>query len=181
MKTIWTLKLRIQRAILVAASLTMTGVIFFQVVSRYILNTSVYGLEDLAAYVAVWFYFIGAAHGGATRSHISASLTDLIVTSPRRLAALRIVTTLFSAVMAAWVCSWSIQYMQFNLMLGARSPELKIPLWPVHLAMPVGLGLMAFYFAIEFIDHLRGFMGNPDALRDEARQRDLELQAGRNL
>lgn len=74
LKRIWAFKIGLQRTILVAAGLVMTAAIFYQVVSRYILNSSVYGLEDLAAYVTVWFYFIGAAmaaHRGAISRPVS--------------------------------------------------------------------------------------------------------------
>lgn len=75
------------------------------------------------------------------------------------LAILHVITTFISVAITGWVFTWSIDYMQFNMMLGARSPELGIPLWPVHLAMPVGLGLVCFYFAVEFVQRLAEVIG----------------------
>lgn len=173
---LWRMKLLLLRAILVVAGLSMTAIIFFQVLFRYLLGASVYGMEDLAAYIAVWFYFIGAAHGGATRTHISASLIDLILKRPRSLACMKILTTGVALVLCGIMFWWSWGYLAFNFKLGARAPELGLPLWPVHLAMTVGLALMAFYFLLELVDHVRSAFGRAPLFGDEETQRRGEVQ-----
>lgn len=173
---LWRMKLLLLRAILVVSGLAMTAIVFCQVLFRYLLDISVYGMEDLVAYIAVWFYFIGAAHGGATRTHISASLIDLLLKSPRSLACMKILTTGVALGLCAVMFWWSWGYLAFNFKLGARARELGAPLWPVHLAMTLGLALMAFYFLLELVDHVRTAFGLAPLFVDEETQRRGEVE-----
>lgn len=63
MRRLWYGALRLQRAVLALSAVILTLVIFTQVVARYLFQTAIFGLEEVAVYLAVWFYFLGGAMG----------------------------------------------------------------------------------------------------------------------
>src|SRR3546814_4249699 len=74
------------------------------------LTGSVYGIEELALSFAVWFHFIGAARGAYTRSHISASLIDLLIPKGRAKNLVVLATATLTAALSIWVTVWAVQY-----------------------------------------------------------------------
>jgi TRAP-type C4-dicarboxylate transport system permease small subunit len=141
-----------QRVVLGAGAVLITLLIFTQVFTRYVLQVAIFGIEDLASFVAVWLYFIGGAHGAWERGHISASLTDFLVksnTARRHINAARAVIT---TILSAWMTVWAFQYFMFTFQRGQMSLELGLPMFYVTAVMPLGLALMTFYFLIEAVE-----------------------------
>src|SRR5690625_5019407 len=71
------------RLAIVVTGIVVTILMFTQIVIRYVFGFSIYGLEELMSFFAIWLYFMGAAHGSWDRGHISASLVD-VITKPGR-------------------------------------------------------------------------------------------------
>src|SRR5699024_10578054 len=108
---------------------------------------------------AIWLYFIGGALGAWDRSHISASLLDILIGSDRARAVVRVITCLLTVIISGWMTVWAFQYFYWTASRGARSLELGMPMAWVHAALPVGLVLMTLYFLIEFVDEARRTFG----------------------
>ena len=62
-RPLWTAKLALQRFVLVVTGALVTILIFVQVVTRYFLGESIFGIEEAASFLAIWLYFIGGAYG----------------------------------------------------------------------------------------------------------------------
>ena len=56
----WTAKLALQRFVLAATGALVTILIFVQVVTRYFLGESIFGIEEAASFLAIWLYFVAA-------------------------------------------------------------------------------------------------------------------------
>jgi TRAP-type C4-dicarboxylate transport system permease small subunit len=151
--SIWNGKLKLQRFVLVVCSALLTILVFVQVFTRYIMGISLFGIEELASFVAVYLYFIGAAHGAWERGHISASLVDLIIPEGRARQGVATLASAFTVVLSAWMTVWAWQYLAFTIKRGTQSLEVGISMVWVHAVMPVGLSLMTLYFAVELFDH----------------------------
>lgn len=151
----WSAKLALLRLTVVAASTIFTVLVAAQVVMRYFLNISVYAIEELAIYAAIWVYFIGGAYGAHARGHISASLLEVLLPRGPLQQGVQLLASLISAALSLWMTIWTARYTLWSLDQGSRSIELGIPTAWVHAAMPIGLGLMALYFAAESLDNLR--------------------------
>ena len=68
---IWTATIRLQRLILLVCGVALTIIVFVQVVTRYLMGISLFGIEELASFIAVYLYFVGATHGTwAARTHL---------------------------------------------------------------------------------------------------------------
>lgn len=143
---------RLQRLLLGTCCLAVTVLIFVQVFTRYVLQTSIFGIEDLASFVAVWLYFLGGSLGAFERGHISASLVDLFVASPSRRLWINAAAAFLTAGICAWMTKWAFDYFLFTLVRHKMSLELGLPMAHVTVVMPVCLALMTFYFLVEAVD-----------------------------
>jgi TRAP-type transport system small permease protein len=162
-RSLWTAKLAVQRFVLAATGALVTILVFVQVVTRYFLGESIFGIEEAASFLAIWLYFIGGAYGAYERGHISASLVDLIVPGDRARQAIKAFTSVLTVILAGWMTVWASSYFLLSLQRGPMSLELGIQLGWVHAAIPLGLILMTFYFAVELLEDLA-------RLRSEARR-----------
>ncbi|MCA1493062.1 TRAP transporter small permease [Sinorhizobium alkalisoli] len=158
---LWNAKLKLQRFLLLACGAVVTALIAVQVFTRYVLGISIFGIEELASFVAVYMYFIGAAHGAWERGHISASLIELLVPEGRVRHAIALVASATTVVLSGWMSLWAWQYLAFTLKRGTMSLEVGIHMGWVHGIMPVCLSLMTLYFAVELLENsTRMFKGS---------------------
>lgn len=147
------------RLLIVVTGAVVTLLMFFQIVTRYLFGFSVYGLEEAMSFFAVWAYFLGSAHGSWDRGHISASLVDVLLRPGRSQQAMRVLACLLSVLISGWTMIWAVQYLLNSLSRNLRSLEVGISMAWVNVAMPLGLGLMTLYFALELVEEwqiLRG-------------------------
>lgn len=154
LRLIWRAKLTVQKFILVFAAISLTGLIFTQVVSRYVFNTAIFGVEEIACYIAVWMYFIGASIGAEQSEHISASLVGAFVESASWQLAIKIFASVITVSLCIWMTVWAYKLASWSLRLGMMSTEINFPVGVAQLAMPVGLALMSLYFFVELIGNL---------------------------
>jgi TRAP-type C4-dicarboxylate transport system permease small subunit len=159
---LWQSKIHVQRAIVALSGLSLTLLVFVQVVARYLFDASIYGLGELATFIAVWFYFLGGAIGAEQRMHISASLVDLVIRSEAAQVLIRVVAGLISVVLCAWMTWWGIGFAAWSLGMGMMSLELGFPIGYVHVAIPVGLGLMTVYLFVDLIEDVQRLRGRAD-------------------
>lgn len=159
--TAWNWTLRVQRILLVVCGAALTLLIAVQVFTRYVLGMSIFGIEELASFVAVYLYFLGASHGAWERGHISASLVDLVLPVGRARLALSVLAGLITVVLAGWMSLWAWQYLDYTIGRGTMSLETGLPMSWVYAIIPIGLSLMTLYFAIELLERLRRLVLGP--------------------
>src|SRR3546814_468412 len=116
------------------------------------LTGSVYGIEELALSFAVWFYFIGAARGAYTRSHISASLIDLLIPKGRAKNLVVLATATLTAALSIWVTVWAVQYVLWVHERDMISLDLRFPMIYVHASVAIGMTLMSLYFVTQVVE-----------------------------
>lgn len=155
--TLWNAKLGLQRFLLLACGTALTLLIAVQVFTRYVLGISLFGIEELASFVAVYLYFIGATHGAWERGHISASLMELVLPEGRARQGVAILASTITVILCAWMAVWGWQYLAFTIGRGTMSLETGIPMAFIVGIIPVCLTLMSVYFAVELLDHIRRF------------------------
>jgi TRAP-type C4-dicarboxylate transport system permease small subunit len=151
---VWMFKIHMQRAMLSISGLSLTILIFTQVVSRYVFNTAIFGIEELASCIAVWMYFIGCSVGAEQKEHISASLADMFINTPKGKKIHEITICIINIIIAGWMTVWAWQLTSWTLKFNMTSTELNIGIGYIQLAMPIGLGLMTFYFLADLIQKI---------------------------
>ena len=156
---VWNAKLAMLHMIMGVATIGFTGLVFVQVVVRYFFNAPLFGVEEVATYLAVWLYFAGSAYGVYRHNHISASIMDVLVRDERGRDLIALFVALISIAVTAfmfWICS---KYIIWSVERVPRSPELKMPLGFVHVSMVFGLALMLFYYTLEIILRIAALLG----------------------
>jgi TRAP-type transport system small permease protein len=148
---LWMAKLHLQRALLVVLGTSLVLLVFTGVISRYLLNTSIFWIEEAVSFTAVALYFIGAAHATWSREHISASLVELIFRRLRTQQLLAALASALSALLCGWMAFWTWKYLQFVIRRGTISLEIGVPMSWVVAILPTTLALMTLYFTIETV------------------------------
>ncbi|WP_313054774.1 TRAP transporter small permease [Pseudomonas lopnurensis] len=155
------MKLALQRLLVVLSGLAITILIFVQVTSRYVFQTAIFGIEEIACYVAVWLYFLGAAVGAEQRGHMSASLVELVLRGETVQRVIKLLVCVLSVVLSGWMTMWAWSLAKWSLQLGMMSTEINVPVGYAQLAMPVGLALMTLYFFVELVELIVNWKRSP--------------------
>lgn len=131
-----------------------TVAVFIEVIMRYFFKAPLVGIEELAAYVAFWLYFIGGSYGAYERSHISADLSQLFFKDKINYAKSHAITSLISAFAALYSLSWAYDYVKWGWVMNEQSRATFLgntyPVFFFQSSIFVGLTLMSFYFFVEF-------------------------------
>ncbi len=144
------------------ASILLTSLIcivalgqFVQVITRYVLEVPVMGLEETMMYPTVWLYILGAVNASRENSHIRANVLEIFLKSDRGHTILAIVGEVISLIVGLWLLSWAWQFTQYAWKVWRESPTLYIPTFYFDVALVVGLALMMVYTALHLIRHIR--------------------------
>lgn len=163
----WDFLLKVQRLIMLSAIVVTTTAIMIEVVMRYLFASSIVGVQELAAYTALWLYFSGAAYGTYTRVHITAELTHLIFHGPRQRMVLKFLTNLISFGLLAYIIPWGWRYLAWGLTKHEQSSSTFLgstyDIVFFQSAIFYGIVLMAFYFLIETAQCLRAILAGHDS------------------
>ena len=143
---IWKIVEKIMSWILVIFSALLVIVITLAVFMRYVMNSTLFGNEEILALLAIWVYWIGGAYGSYEDSHISADMTDLFFKSEKLKHSIRVViravTVFITGCFAYWACTgWAVR----NLTLVTYTTGLRIPKYTSQLALTVAFVLMFLY------------------------------------
>jgi len=118
---------------------------FANVVSRYLLSSTIAFTEEITTNLFVWSCFIGAAAAAKRGAHLGFDL--LVMNLPRKIQ--RIITalvTLLTLSLFALLFLLSFDMIETQIMLKQETPALGWPEWVISLAITVG----AFFCFVRF-------------------------------
>lgn len=150
----WRFKLASQRLLLAGFSAIFSLLLFLQVCFRYVLNIPLFGLEEIAVYLALWVYFIGASYACYERYHISASLVDIFVADGKVKTSIDTLALLIGLVILLIMSWWCWQYLLWSASFNMQSVELGLPMAFINSVSLIGLALSAFYLLLEVLDKI---------------------------
>ncbi len=134
--------------ILSACFLSVTVlVVILNVILRYVFNSGLFWVEEVATTSFIWSVFIGAAAAYRHKMHIGIDLITKLFPEKVR----EIISTIINILMAfinGYICYLSILFISYNKL--KRTPVLSVPAIYVNLAITVGFGLMTIH-AIQFL------------------------------
>ncbi len=143
------------RTIIIAITIMGSCTMLLQVITRYVFEIAISGLDEITGHTAVWLYMMGAAYGSYDRSQIKAEMAHLVVKNERILNLIRAFATLIAVVVASYMISWSWEYIQWSLKKHEMTPTLRLPTVIFQVSILIGAVLMVYYFIREAIDYLR--------------------------
>ena len=144
------------------ASILLTSLIclvaggqFVQVITRYVLEIPVMGLEESLLYPTLWLYIFGAVNASRENTHIRANVLEIFLKTPRQFCILAIIGEVLSLIVGLWLTYWAWDFTKYSWRVWKESPTLYIPTFYVDIALLVGLMLMMLYTATHLWRHIQ--------------------------
>ncbi len=136
---------RLEEGFCAVALLATALILFVNVTLRHVFNASTSWAEELIKYLMIWITCIGGSICVRRGAHIRMDfLVGLFSLRGKR--ALDVVVYVASALFCGALTVYGFRMVLFTLRTGQVSPALKLPMWSVYSAIPLGGGLMAFRF-----------------------------------
>ncbi len=123
---------------------------FYNVVARYLFDSSLTWASELTIFLFLWSTFFGAAYCFKEDAHISISIL-LDKVSPGTAKGLMLLSHLVTFVFLAAVSYYGYQYLQLVIELEEMSIDLEIPMWIPYLVIPVAFAFAAYRVAEKII------------------------------
>ncbi len=136
---------------------------FVQVITRYVLQVPVMGLEETMLYPTLWLYILGAVNASREDTHIRANVLEIAIKTERGHTILAIVGEVISLIVGLWLLSWAWDFTQYAWRVWKESPTLYIPTFYSDVALVIGLGLMMLYTATHLVRHIKALRGQGGA------------------
>lgn len=127
---------------------------FVQVVTRYVLQIPVMGLEETMLYPTIWLYILGAGNASREDTHIRANVLEIAIKTERGHTVLAIIGEIISLIVGLWLLSWAWDYTLYAWRVWKESPTLYLPTFYSEVALVVGLALMMLYTALHLLRHV---------------------------
>jgi len=80
---------------------------FVQVITRYLFQIPVMGLEETMAYPTVWLYILGSVNASRENTHIRANVLEIFITTDRGHTILATIGDIISLIEGLWLTSWA--------------------------------------------------------------------------
>ncbi|MBB1485154.1 TRAP transporter small permease [Oceanospirillum sediminis] len=155
------------RTMMLLTCLGLAGLMFTQVIMRYVLESPFTGIEEVSILLAVWVYFLGMGYATREREHIHGGIVSLMVKDPQKIAFIRFVGSLICMIAACVFGYFAYKYALKEITRGRVSTNMRWPrgLWSA--SMIVGFAMMVGYFLLETINEYRGLVKNARLRRQQ--------------
>lgn len=118
---------RILYVFIIGFGLCLAGLMFTQVVLRYVFASPFVGIEELSLLFGAWFYFLGLAYVTRNGEHIHGGILTMVVTNQNTVRAVRLVMTVLSIAACVIFGYYAIKYALFEIQTGRLSSYMR---WP---------------------------------------------------
>jgi TRAP-type C4-dicarboxylate transport system permease small subunit len=133
--------------LLAALGIGMAIIVSAQVVSRYLLNHSLFWSEELARYILVWLTFLGASVAYYRKAHPGINLLSSRVGPHLR----KINTIIVHVISLVLFMVMIYQGIAFSVFVRAQiSPALSLPMWMIFAIIPIS-GLLFTCHCLYFL------------------------------
>jgi C4-dicarboxylate transporter DctQ subunit len=150
MKKINELLSRLCRMLLIIMIPAMTGIVFVQVILRYVFLSPLSWIEELARYLLVWISCFGAAYGVRKGEHIAVMFLNKMFKGYMKSALtvlIHILVIIFF--MVCFIKGIGLSIRQWNVV----TPALQIPRTLPYFGIPISFAIMLlFSFELFIID-----------------------------
>ncbi|WP_299663039.1 TRAP transporter small permease subunit [uncultured Psychromonas sp.] len=151
------------------ASYLLTGLIclvaggqFVQVITRYVLEIPVMGLEETLFYPTMWLYFLGAVNASRENTHIRANVLEIFLKNKRQVTILAIIGEVLSLIICSWLTYWTWDFTKYSLRVWKESPTLYLPTFYVDVSLMIGMVLIMIYTALHLWNHIQDLITDHD-------------------
>lgn len=148
---------KIEDTVLIVMFMTMVGIIFFQVIMRYVFNNSLTWSEELGKFLFVWLSWFGISIGHRRREHIK--ITLLVDKLPYKLKQLS--EALTELILIA-ICGITMYYgvIMMNIQINVPYAGIKISTAWGYLSLVLGCGIFIIRSMAYFIEAVKNIIKN---------------------
>ena len=138
----------ILKIIIIAAGASMLLVVVSGVFFRYVLNQPIFWSHEVAVILLLWTIFLGGFYTYIEGSHIKVNLiVDKLGESARK--TVQLFTDILSMIFLIIVFVGGLKLVL--VMMGTKTPALRLPIMIPLLSVPVGTILMAIVAAVRIV------------------------------
>lgn len=141
---------KLEEYVLVASLSILVVLVVMQVFFRFVINFSMGWSEELARYLLIWIAWIAASFAVHKNAHIRVEiLKDMFKTKTKQILEFLVLIICFG-----FAVFLAVEGTKFILAIKTTmqvSPSLKLNMWIVYLAVPIGGVLMAIRFIQQMI------------------------------
>lgn len=167
----------VNQAAVVLMMMAMAGLVFANVVSRYVFGDSLNWSEEIARYLMIWVTYIGAGLAMREGQHVAIEYAQTLL--PRALQPwIRGFVALIILVFLGVLTYVGIQFSDFAWR--QRSPVMQWPMGAVYLSIPIGASLFALHFLAIVRDWVMATPGfeEPEGAREPEQDAAAEEPSG---
>lgn len=130
----------------------MTGIVFFQVILRYVFLSPLSWIEELARYLLVWISCFGAAYGVRKGEHIAVMfLNNMFKGYMKSALTILIHILVITLFMVCFMKGIGLSIRQWNVV----TPALQIPRTLPYLGIPISFAIMLLFSLELFITDIK--------------------------
>lgn len=160
MKKAGELLVKVQYGVSVAAALALLVMIGYEVFARYVLKSSLMGIEELMLFPIIWLYMLGGANASYEKSHIECGILTLYVKKERSKKIFEAVKRTLCVIILTWLCYWGFFFCSYSFKTWKLADITFAPLFFANVALTVGFILMLIYAVRDVIAAYGGLMRN---------------------
>lgn len=149
----WKILLKLQKLILILATLVVIFVLGGVVVARYILNVNFMGYDEIILVAAFWMYFIGSSHASYEESHVAVNIVEEYL-SPKKALIIAIFSKIMQFLLGIPLIYLSYEMLVWDIEFVPATSDWNIPLLIPQAGIMAGFVIMTFY---SFIYILRDY------------------------
>jgi C4-dicarboxylate transporter DctQ subunit len=145
---------RMEELVVAGGILVIAGLTVANVISRTLFGASLAFAEELSQFCIILVTFVGLGYAASRARHIRmTALYDQLGDRLRK--ALQVLICASTAALLLLLSWYALQYVETVRALGTVSPTLRVPLFLVYLAAPLGLALGGLQYALATWRNLR--------------------------
>lgn len=135
--------------------ITVAGFQFVQVIMRYVFETPIMGLDEMAVIATLWLYALGAVNASREDTQIRANVLEIFLSTERAHHILLVVSETISLVISIWLTSWAWDYLRYALRVNKETATLYLPTIIYESALFLALLMMSLYVTWHLYGHVR--------------------------
>ncbi|MFB9215824.1 TRAP transporter small permease [Vibrio sinaloensis] len=131
---------------------------FVQVVTRYVFEVPIMGLEESMVIPTLWLYMLGAVNASREDTQIRANVLEIFIKTERGHQILALISETISLVISSWLTYWAWDYVKYAWRVWKESPTLYIPTFYHECSVFIGLLLITLFIAMHVVKLIRQLM-----------------------
>lgn len=139
---------------------------FVQVITRYVFEIPIMGLEESMILPTIWLYMLGAVNASRENSQIRANVLEIFIKTERGHTILALVGEVVSFVISSWLTYWAWDYAKYAWRVWKETPTLYIPTFYFECAVFIGLALITAFIGLHIVRLIRQLSASVQPARE---------------